>query len=413
MCRIFYVFCMLVLLGSIEYVYAQATVPVTIILQGSEPASSELRVNPTELEVAQSSIEDLEVWLSLRPEGRVTVSLLVTNPPPSGNAADIILSPISLSFEVDKYAERQSVEVRALSVAEPGEYTIELTASGGGVTDTETVTVTVIDGLGFQPLRRVELYPGDSGTLHAILIGTPSPRRKAITVRATILESGWEAHLELDPTEWRYDLEDDIISQPIEVTAKDNAEPGVYRLVLTAFREGEPDVQSQGEIEILSNPCIPRINVVRTELNFGTWGSGSSGWVLVDATNNRVTHSSNMNAAAGEEATEAEFTVTFSNCENRCLLSVDGTGTGGGGVTPYLIGQSTRDRLRFSLNKAILARNGGRTSGGSGWAFTSGSLMPEDGDLTHYLGGYVYVKSNAKSDIYRGTVTVTVSCPNG
>ena len=262
--------CMLVLLGSVGFVYAQeATVPVTIILQGSEPASPELEVAPTELEMAQSSIEDFEVWLSLRPEGRVTVSLLVTYTPPSGNAADIILSPISLSFEVDNYAERQSVEVRALSVAEPGEYTIELTASGGGVTDTETVTVTVVDGLGFQLLRRVELYPGNLRTLHAVLTGAPFPRRKAITVRATILESGWEAHLELDPTEWRYELDDDIISQPIEVTAKDNADPGVYRVVLTASREGDPDVQVQGEIEILPDPCTVTTSI--KNLNFGAW----------------------------------------------------------------------------------------------------------------------------------------------
>ena len=403
MCRVFYVCCMLVLLGSVGFVYAQeATIPVTIILQGSEPASPELRVNPTELEVAQSSMEDLEVWLSLRPEGRVTVSLLVTHPPSTGNAEDIVLFPSSLSFEVDNHDERQSVEVRALSVAEPGEYTIELTASGGGVTDTETVTVTVIDGLGFQPLSRVELYPGDSGTLHAILIGTPSPRRKAITVRATILESGWEAHLELDPTEWRYDLDDDIISQSIEVTAKDNAEPGVYRLVLTASREGDPNVREQGEIEILPDPCTVTPSI--KNLNFGAWARpdpGVSGVIsFIPGGFDRYETNMTPVVVEGVEKSLGEYRLSLRNCST-CSgrITINGfrlTGESKGGTIDFVTSVWVRDRSPLP------------SIGVTQWPI--GHLVSEDGPelLIEFGGELTGINSNTPSDIYSGDRIITI-----
>ena len=113
------------------------TVSVTIT---DDDAAPTLNVEDTTITVQEGGTATIRVRLSARPTGTVTVSA-------SESDADISLSPSSRSFSTSNWNTYQSFTVTGLQDADTVDdsATVSLSASGGGVTDSETVSVTITD----------------------------------------------------------------------------------------------------------------------------------------------------------------------------------------------------------------------------------------------------------------------------
>ena len=291
-CRLLYMCLVLALFQSTGSAYAQnsASVPVTITLEApssaSETSSPTLVVDPTELTVQTGGIGRYYVRLSPIPTGPVSVTYRVIDAPTGGDESHLTSSPESLSFTTTNWRRDQVVTVTAATNALEGEYTIELTPIGGGVTDKDSVTVTVKEGLTLGPIPRIVVEVGKSSGPWGLrlVVTSGQPRWGTVTTTLSIREPGND-YVSAQPSTLTYTVDEYNSSKSVTFTATADAVPGYYTLVQTASRVGYNNVQQEGTIQVIPNQCAVTLSK-DSDLNFGQWRKDESdgiGWVTVNA----------------------------------------------------------------------------------------------------------------------------------
>ena len=164
------------------------TVSVTIT---DDDAAPTLDVEATAITVQEGGTASIRVRLSGQPTGTVTVSASETD-------ADISLSPSSRSFTTSNWNTYQSFTVSGLQDADTANdsATVSLSASGGGVTDSKTVSVTITDDDAAPTLdveaTTVTVQEGGTASIRVRLSGQP-------TGTVTVSASETDADISLSP----------------------------------------------------------------------------------------------------------------------------------------------------------------------------------------------------------------------
>ena len=419
-CRLAFVFCMLILPLSMNLAYAQesASVPVTIILEGpenttsiSETAPLELVINPLEIDVQLGGFNSFRVRLNSRPTGQVSVSIEVTTAPSSsGDVRDITITTDRddgyLLFLPEERNREKIVRVDAETDAELGDYIVKLDASGNEGTDTGNVTVTVKDWM--KRFNVPQIWNVRQRYRHYLEFAlTVVEGDFVIPVTLTLSIPNKPDYLSFSPSMLTFDEDNYGTSQRFTIEATSAAVVGAEHLfTVTLSREEYNDISRSGNIKILPNFCTPALSVREEDLDFGTWIRPEAG-----APEGRVTinvrtgiSSGTMVAAEGNSPTASSMVLTTEDCVY-CLVDH---------IKSDLIGKISGDPIDFFMTWGAWNTEEDGSLGvflGGNETDALGVVNPDVSPTAIRFGGTISgIDSDTSIDTYEGSIVVQAVC---
>ena len=342
--RVFYVCYMLVLLHGTESAYAQTTasVPVTITLEEPSETGQLVRilVNRTTLPPLKMGgpSEKFTVSLSRKPtrgqQPVITIGRRDRGIPFPRSLFDYFnFSRVQLFIEAEDWNKPHTVTVSATTIAVPGNY---LLSFGGtsypnpneiNIREAPEIDVTIEDWLEINFSSPWEIYEGKQIVSLPVNLTVeewftdPIKLTLFIPNKPDYLRQYWPGTSDRVLTFTQGNYND---PQEFSLLVGPGESAGVgqdYPFVVTASRAGYNNIEKEGIIHILPNPCRYELRVVRGQekLNFGTWvrpeRDDSEGTITVNSLTGSYDKSSNMNTPVNEPIS-AKLTLNSTDCLN-------------------------------------------------------------------------------------------------